>query len=578
MKRFTLSIVLTLIIQITGFSQGCLPDGITFTTQEQIDNFQINYPGCTEIEGGVYINEGNITNLSGLNVITSIGGNLYLSYLYLESLEGLENLSYIGGSLNLQGMETLSNMIGLNSLTMIEGNLYIDESLSFTSFNGLNNLTFIGGDFDIINIAIENFNGLDNLTHIGDEIYFSYNFSLTSLSGLENINVSSLNSISISQNYQLSECNIQNICDYLSAPSGIINIYDNAPGCNNPVEIANNCGINLPCLPFGNYYFHTQAEINEFQSNYPECSELLGNTYIYGIDITNVEGLGEVNSILGNLEIRNNDNLHSLTGLNNITNIEGNCIIIGNDSLSSIAGLLNISTIGGDLVLWGNNSLINLVGLENLTFIGKNLDLNGNDSLSSLTGLDNISSIGESIKIINNDALLTLSSLGNITNINGNIMIWLNAELVSLNGLENIYHNSISSISIENNPLLSHCDVQSVCDYLSNSGSIVGIWGNATGCNSQEEVEEACLVDINPIDNIGLEIIIYPNPAQNEIFISVKDGIEINNVNIYNQIGQLVIHKKGKTQNIDISLLQKGMYIIELSLDNRDWRSKLIIE
>ena len=36
----------------------CLPEGITFTTQEQIDNFQTNYPGCTEIEGDVYIGDG----------------------------------------------------------------------------------------------------------------------------------------------------------------------------------------------------------------------------------------------------------------------------------------------------------------------------------------------------------------------------------------------------------------------------------------------------------------------------------------------------------------------------------------
>lgn len=26
------------------FSQGCLHEGITFTTQQQIDDFQINYP------------------------------------------------------------------------------------------------------------------------------------------------------------------------------------------------------------------------------------------------------------------------------------------------------------------------------------------------------------------------------------------------------------------------------------------------------------------------------------------------------------------------------------------------------
>jgi len=46
MKRPILLIVIAFIIQIEVSSQSCLPDGITFSTQAQIDNFQINYPGC----------------------------------------------------------------------------------------------------------------------------------------------------------------------------------------------------------------------------------------------------------------------------------------------------------------------------------------------------------------------------------------------------------------------------------------------------------------------------------------------------------------------------------------------------
>jgi len=57
-------------------SQPCLPESITFSTQEQIDNFQATYPNCTEIEGGVLIEGSDITNLDELNVITSIGGYL----------------------------------------------------------------------------------------------------------------------------------------------------------------------------------------------------------------------------------------------------------------------------------------------------------------------------------------------------------------------------------------------------------------------------------------------------------------------------------------------------------------------
>ena len=76
----------------------CLPEGVTFSTQTQIDNFQTNYPNCTEIEGDVLINGSDIINLNGLSVLTSIGGNLWIKInSSLTSLTGLEGLTSIGG-------------------------------------------------------------------------------------------------------------------------------------------------------------------------------------------------------------------------------------------------------------------------------------------------------------------------------------------------------------------------------------------------------------------------------------------------------------------------------------------------
>lgn len=52
----------------------CLPEGIGFGTQAQIDNFQTNYPNCTVILGNVTIYGNDIANLNGLSILTSIGG------------------------------------------------------------------------------------------------------------------------------------------------------------------------------------------------------------------------------------------------------------------------------------------------------------------------------------------------------------------------------------------------------------------------------------------------------------------------------------------------------------------------
>ena len=102
------------------FAQGCLPEGITFENQEQIDNFQANYPGCTEIEGDVMIFGSNITNIDGLNILTSIGGNLTITEnVTLINLTGLENLNTVGGGFYIDFNNSLTDLAGLENLTSI---------------------------------------------------------------------------------------------------------------------------------------------------------------------------------------------------------------------------------------------------------------------------------------------------------------------------------------------------------------------------------------------------------------------------------------------------------------------------
>ena len=61
-----------------------------------------------------------------------------------------------------------------------------------------------------------------------------------------------------------------------------------------------------------------------------------------------------------------------------------------------------------------------------------------------------------------------------------------------MTGLENILPESIASLTITNNPLLSECNIQSICDYLIDPTGPVYINNNAAACNSPEEVLEVC--------------------------------------------------------------------------------------
>jgi len=721
MKKLTSFLLILFFLQFSVISQPCLPEGITFTTQTEVDNFQTNYPNCTQIEGDVEISGDGITNLNGLNCLTTIGGDLkigdnpillglsglenlvsidgslsigkYISsgnpFLFdlnginnlttigeslsifdiehLYSLSGLENLTTIGESLSINRNPNLGSFTGLENLTSIGGNLSIgrfgnygsyhgnlaltsinalenvtsiggdifilgnpiltnlsglenmdaingglwiggNDSLTnlaelsnFTSVNdflaindneflssltgldnvisiggnlnidrnpivdlsGINNITIIGGDLildnndllghlnDISNLtmiggdlsigynkSIKTLSGLDNVISIGGQIRIEENDSLSSLTGLENINAQSITDLAIRNNPSLNDCDVQSLCDYLTSPNGIVNIYNNANGCNSPVEIASACGFTMPCLPFGNYYFFSQDDLTNFQTNYPGCFQLEGDVIVVGDDIISLVGLSEITSIGGTFLLTNNslqnlnglENLvtvnssliisqnHFLTdlsGLDNLVYIGGDMDIVMNSNLMNISGLESISAIGGNLEIDANSSLINLSGLNNLTSVGIDVMIEDNDSLTSLSGLENLTSITEDLWLINNYSLTSLAGLNNLTSIGeslyiasnsalseltslinltsaGQITIHINSVLTSLEGLDNITPNSINYLVIDYNSSLSSCEVASVCDYLVSPGGSITINDNAPGCNSAQEVLEAC--------------------------------------------------------------------------------------
>lgn len=116
---------------VSAYSQGCLPEGITFYTQSEIDSFPVNYPGCSRIEGNVEISyNSSITNLDSLSVIFSIAGHLSISHC-----------------------SALTDLSGLNNLDSVGGNLYIMNNYDLQAIDGFTDLQYIGGILRIIVIS-----------------------------------------------------------------------------------------------------------------------------------------------------------------------------------------------------------------------------------------------------------------------------------------------------------------------------------------------------------------------------------------------------------------------------------------
>jgi hypothetical protein len=243
----------------------------------------------------------------------------------------------------------------------------------------------------------------------------------------------------------------------------------------------------------------------------------------------------------------------------------------------------NLNSIGGDLEIgfdnagwWvGNPVLNNLSGLEGLVSIGENLWIGANGTLTSLTGLNALTMIGGSLTIALN-GLSSLAGLNSLTSINGSLIINNNDYLTSLTGLDNIDGGTIQELNINGNLVLSDCDVQSICDYLASPNGIF-ITDNAPGCNSPEEVEEHCFTEVKDVESEN-GITIIPNPAKDRITVSVANRETIDEIVIYNQTGQKVLQGKPANNTLDISSVEKGMYIIELKTEKGKIREKLIVQ
>jgi hypothetical protein len=75
-----------------------------------------------------------------------------------------------------------------------------------------------------------------------------------------------------------------------------------------------------------------------------------------------------------------------------------------------------------------------------------------------------------------------------------------------------------------------------------------------------------------------ISITIYPNPCNNNLTINTPNIVFIDEVKIYDQTGQKVLQGKPVNNTLDISRLEKGMYIIELKTDQGKIREKLIVQ
>ncbi len=281
--------------------------------------------------------------------------------------------------------------------------------------------------------------------------------------------------------------------------------------------------ISSPTLLFGqcpsSLIFSNQSQIDNFATNYPNCTEINETVTIEEINsgnITNLNGLSQITKVK-NLKIFNNQALTNLDGLNNLTaitdgSIYGKLYIINNPSLQNLDGLENLQEILEDIRIVENPSLTSIEGLQNVSIITPDIgiQIKENPSLLSLQGLNGIT-IANALVITLNDMLSNLNGLNNLTEISELLEINVNQNLTTLEGLNSLVSVGGQGLKIYSNPSLESFDglenlVSIQQSYFMNNTALINIeaLGNFTSSAEMFGISNSpLLTNLHGLENLN---------------------------------------------------------------------------
>lgn len=126
----------------------------------------------------------------------------------------------------------------------------------------------------------------------------------------------------------------------------------------------------------------TQAQVDSIS-----CNSVTGSVTIDGADIANVDGLGGITSVGGELAVFNNAVLTNVDGMGGITSVGGDLRITDNAVLTNVDGMGGVTSVGGSLRIADNAALTNVDGVGGITLVEVNLSITDNAALDSFCGL-----------------------------------------------------------------------------------------------------------------------------------------------------------------------------------------------
>ncbi|MFM9459713.1 leucine-rich repeat domain-containing protein [Flavobacterium psychrophilum] len=299
------------------------------------------------------------------------------------------------------------------------------------------------------------------------------------------------------------------------------------------------------------------------------------------------QGLTSVN--VGNFVRSIGKNAFALcSNLTSITIPNNTVTSIGDAAFERCSGLTSV-TIPNSVTTIGKGSFAGCSGLISIT-IPNSVTSIGDGSFARCSGLTSVT-IPNSVITINRGAFSGCSGLTSVTIPNSVTTIRENA-FFNCSGLTSVtIPNSVTTI--ENAAFYNCKRLTTVKCYITMPLAInANVFGNVTQSNcalnvptGTQAVYQAAAVwrNFSPISGgllsnhsfaIESALKIYPNPVSEILNIALQEGLQLEKVNFYNTLGQLI--KTTNHSEINVSSFAKGNYFVEV-MTNQGKATKTII-
>ena len=180
-------VVLSTQAEVNIFAGTSITGNLTIQGSDIIDLTPLS--PLTSVGGGLMVrSNSSLTNLDGLNNITSVGNLEVRENHALTNLDELSNLISVVDYLDISDNDALTNLDGLSNLASVGYYLYVGHNDALTNLDGLGTLGTVGGFLNVeLNTSLTNLDGLSNIASVGGFLYVKSNPALTNLDGLSNI-------------------------------------------------------------------------------------------------------------------------------------------------------------------------------------------------------------------------------------------------------------------------------------------------------------------------------------------------------------------------------------------------------